>query len=81
MPDTVDPKAREIVTRAWKDEKYRNSLPTEVREKLPPPPEGASEMSDEELEAAAGGITPGFVVAGVAAGSVVAGYGVSEIVD
>lgn len=81
MPDTVDPRAREVVTRAWKDEKYRNSLPTEVREKLPPPPEGASEMSDAELEAAAGGITPGFVVAGYAAGGLAAGYGVSEIVD
>jgi mersacidin/lichenicidin family type 2 lantibiotic len=76
MPD-ADPRARQIIARAWKDEEYRSSLPPEVREKLPPKPEGASTMTDDQLEAAAGG-TATFCAAAAAAAI---GYGVSEIVD
>ncbi len=54
-----DPEARRMIARAWRDEEYRNSLPAEVREKLPPPPQGASTMTDDQLDAAAGGTTPG----------------------
>lgn len=81
MTETVDPKARKTIARAWRDEEFRRQLPAEVREKLPPAPEGASRMSDDELEAAAGGTTPGCAAAGIAIGGVALGYGVSEIVD
>lgn len=66
MPDTVDPQARKVIARAWRDEEYRSTLPAEVRDKLPPAPDGASRMSDEDLEAAAGGVTPAAALAGVA---------------
>ena len=76
MSETVDPQARQVITRAWKDEQYRNSLPAEVREKLPPPPDGASSMTDEQLDAAAGGaLTPAAAIAGV--GLTAAGLGLA----
>ena len=81
MTETIDPKARKMIARAWKDEEFRKGLPEEVRAKLPPRPEGASEMSDDQLEAAAGGTTPGCAAVGVAVGGLALGYGVSEIVD
>ncbi len=61
MPDSVDPEARQLIARAWKDEAFRNSLPADVREKLPPRPDGASGLTDEQLETAAGGFTPEVV--------------------
>jgi mersacidin/lichenicidin family type 2 lantibiotic len=79
MSQTVDPRARKMIARAWKDEEFRKGLPAEVREKLPPAPEGASEMSDEQLEAAAGGGTP--LAVGVVAAAGAAGYGFSELTD
>ena len=68
----ITPEARRTVVRAWKDESFRNSLPAEVREKLPAAPDGASEMSDEQLDAAAGGIGPlaAAVIGGVVSGGV-----------
>lgn len=70
MSDAADPQARQVILRAWKDEQYREDLPAEVREKLPPKPQGAETMSDQELEAAAGAGTPviGVVLAGAALG-------------
>jgi len=44
--------------RAWQSEEYRQSLPAEVRDELPPRPAGMDQLSDEQLEQAAGGITP-----------------------
>jgi len=79
MSETVDPRARKLIARAWKDEEFRRGLPSEVREKLPPAPEGASEMSDEQLEAAAGGGTP--LAIGVVAVAGAAGFGFSELTD
>jgi mersacidin/lichenicidin family type 2 lantibiotic len=79
MSQATDAKAREVIMRAWRDDEYRKSLPAEVQEKLPPAPEGAAQMSDQELETAAGAGTP--LVAVAAIGSVAVGYGVSEIVD
>lgn len=79
MTETVDPKARKIIARAWRDEEYRNTLPADVREKLPPAPEGASRMSDEELEAAAGGTTVGC--AALAVGAVALGVQAEEAWD
>ena len=77
MSETVDPQARRVVARAWKDEEFRNGLPQEVREKLPAPPEGAARMSDEELEAAAGGVTPGAAFGTIAAGAGLFSFGMA----
>lgn len=61
---------KETVLRAWKDEHYRDSLSEEVRRGIPQKPvrEGGGELSDAELEAAAGGFWPiaGAVAAGAA---------------
>jgi len=61
------------VKRAWKDEEYRQSLPADVREQLPPRPENTSEMSDEQLETAAGGATP-LAAAAWAGGAFATGF-------
>lgn len=58
--------------RAWKSEEYRQSLPAEVRDELPPRPAGMDQLSDEQLEQAAGGITPApafFMSVGATAGA------------
>lgn len=78
----VDPKARQVIARAWKDEEFRNELPREVREKLPPPPDGASEMTDGQLEAAAGGTTPACVgAAALLVGGIGTGYALGEAME
>lgn len=77
----------ETVVRAWKDEQFRNGLPSEVQEAVPEKPvgRGGNALTDEQLEAAAGGILP--VVAGIAAGvgglaaSAAVGYAISDAVD
>lgn len=43
------------VTRAWKDETYRQSLSEEERSHLPENPVGEIELSESELEAIHGG--------------------------
>ena len=43
------------IIRAWKDEEYRNSLSEEQRSQLPENPAGMVELSDEDMEALAGG--------------------------
>lgn len=43
------------VIRAWKDEEYRASLSEAERAQLPPHPAGYVELTDAELESAAGG--------------------------
>lgn len=66
------------VVRAWKDEEYRDGLPAEVRRAIPPKPvqEGGGELSDAELESAAGGFWP--IAGAVAAGAgVIIGAGAS----
>ncbi len=62
------------ILNAWKDEEYRTSLPPEVRERIPERPTGAdgSELTDEQLEQAAGGFTP-VMGAGVASAALSAG--------
>lgn len=47
------------IIRAWKDEKYRNSLNDEQRSQLPKNPAGAIELSDEDMESIAGGFQKG----------------------
>jgi len=44
--------------RAWKDETYRNSLTAEQRALLPQHPAGAIELTEGELAAVDGAITP-----------------------
>jgi mersacidin/lichenicidin family type 2 lantibiotic len=46
---------RDKIIRAWKDPEYRQSLSEEEREHLPENPAGAIELTDEELDMAAGG--------------------------
>lgn len=59
--------------RAWQDEEYRQSLPSEVQEQLPAPPENVGELSDEQLEAAAGAGTP-LAAAAWAGGAFATGF-------
>lgn len=56
------------ILRAWKDEEYRQSLPAETRDAIPARPTGAdgSELSDDQLEQAAGGTTPACIASFVA---------------
>ena len=46
---------RDKIIRAWKDPEFRQSLSEEEREHLPENPAGAIELTDEELDLAAGG--------------------------
>ena len=46
------------VIRAWKDAEYRNSLSEAEQAQLPEHPAGLIEISDTELDAAAGGRAP-----------------------
>jgi mersacidin/lichenicidin family type 2 lantibiotic len=70
--------SKQDVLRAWKDDEFRNGLSPEDRAAIPARPvnEDGSQMSDEQLEQAAGGTTPGC-----AATAASIAYSVSEIVD
>jgi mersacidin/lichenicidin family type 2 lantibiotic len=46
------------IIRAWKDEEYANSLTDTQRAMLPQNPAGLIELTDQDLDSAAGGITP-----------------------
>jgi mersacidin/lichenicidin family type 2 lantibiotic len=46
---------KDKIIRAWKDPEYRQNLSEEEREALPENPAGAIELTDEELDIAAGG--------------------------
>ncbi len=62
---------KETIFRAWKDESFRESLPEAQRNAIPARPTGkdGAELSDAELEQAAGGTTPACAFAiGVGAG-------------
>jgi mersacidin/lichenicidin family type 2 lantibiotic len=50
--------SHENIIRAWKDEKFRNSLNEKERELLPECPVGLVELNDAELLDAAGGRPP-----------------------
>lgn len=43
------------ITRAWKDEEYRNSLSEEQRSQLPENPAGKIELTQEDLQSVVGG--------------------------
>ncbi len=70
--------SKDTIMRAWKDESFRASLGDDERAAIPDRPTAAdgSELSDAELESAAGGATPLIV-----AGGLIAGYGTMEILD
>lgn len=46
------------IVRAWKDENYRNNLTAKERTLLPEHPAGLIELTDVELDVAAGGRPP-----------------------
>lgn len=56
---------KEQILNAWKDEEYRNTLPAEDRDSLPERPTAAdgSQLTDEQLEEAAGGSGPWCIAA------------------
>lgn len=62
------------ILQAWKDEEYRASLSPEVRESIPARPigENGSQLTDGQLEQAAGGFTV-IISAGVASAALSAG--------
>lgn len=65
------------VARAWKDESYRESLTSDQLAALPAHPAGIAELSEEELVAAAGGISPLIAYSASAlAGTIVGGSSV-----
>lgn len=70
--------SKETIMRAWKDESFRSSLSPDEQQAIPDRPMAAdgSELSDAELEAAAGAGTPLIV-----AGGLIVGYGGMEILD
>ena len=78
MSDASGPQTRKVIARAWKDEQFRAELPTEVRERLPEPPDGASQMTDEQLEAAAGGTTAPCGAVALFAGGMSIGIALSD---
>lgn len=53
----------ERIIRAWRDPEYRLGLSAEERAELPEHPAGAIELTDEELELAAGGFVPSHIPA------------------
>ena len=72
---------KETILKAWKDESYLASLPEDVRNAIParPTAPGGKELSDAELEEAAGGtITVGLAAAGIVAGAGIVGIGGGE---
>jgi mersacidin/lichenicidin family type 2 lantibiotic len=50
--------SHENIIRTWKDENFRNSLSEKERALLPENPAGLVELTDAELNAAAGGLIP-----------------------
>lgn len=63
---------KDTIMRAWKSEEYRSSLAPEVRDAIPARPTGedGTALTDEQLEAAAGGTTPGCAAVTAFAASV-----------
>lgn len=72
-PMSEEMQAKDVVLRAWKDEEFRASLPAEDRAAIPARPARMGELSDQELEAAAGALTPVAIPAAVATGAKIFG--------
>lgn len=75
--------SKDTILKAWKSEEYRDSLDPEVRDAIPARPTGAdgSALTDEQLEAAAGGTTPACAAWGVGLGAAAIGVAVEEGLD
>ena len=74
--------ATATVLRTWKDEPFRNGLTEEQRAAIPPKPENFEQLTDDQLENAAGGVTPTAVALGVGAvGGALIGYAAHGICD
>ena len=75
--------SKETILRAWKDEEFRSSLPDEQRKAIParPTAEDGSQLTDEQLEAAAGGTTPACAAWGLGVAAVGLGVAAEEAFD
>lgn len=75
--------SKDTILQAWKSEEYRSSLDPEVQREIParPTAEDGSDLTDEQLEAAAGGTTPGCAAAGIFLGGAALGVAVEEGLD
>jgi len=71
--------ATATVLRAWKDEPFRNGLTEEQRAAIPPKPENFEQLTDDQLENAAGGATPLLVTAVAVAGGMAGGLIAGEV--
>ena len=70
--------SKDTVMKAWKDKSFHDSLSPEEQAAIPARPTAAdgTALTDDQLEAAAGGTTPACV-----AGAFGGAYVVSEIID
>ena len=75
--------SKDTIMQAWKSEEYRASLPAEVRDQIPARPTApdGKELTDDQLEAAAGGTTPGCAVWGLGLAAVSLGVAAEEAWD
>jgi len=75
--------SKDTILEAWKSEEYRASLDPEVRDAIPPRPtgKGGEALTDEQLEAAAGGTTPGCAAWGLGVAAVGLGVAAEEGFD
>jgi mersacidin/lichenicidin family type 2 lantibiotic len=75
--------SKETILRAWKDDDFRNSLSEGERNAIParPTAEDGSALTDEQLEAAAGGTTPACAAWGLGVAAVGLGVAAEEAFD
>ena len=75
--------SKDMILRSWKDEGYRNSLSPEEQKAIPARPTATdgSSLTDEQLEAAAGGTTPGCAAWGLGVAAVGLGVAAEEAFD
>ncbi len=75
--------SKETILKAWKDESFRNSLSDDVRNAIParPTAQDGTALTDEQLEAAAGGTTPACAAWGLGVAAVGLGVAAEEAFD
>lgn len=61
------------ISRAWKDSTYRDTLSADQIAALPEHPAGVAELSEAELTAAAGGLSPAIAYSASALSGAVVG--------
>ncbi len=75
---------KETILKAWREPSYAESLPADVRKAIPARPTGGNgeQLSDADLEQAAGGtLTAAVIAGGAGVGSILTGYGVGKLLD